>query len=279
MTTNVMTGTQVYDDITLADGLTIKNQSLGVAAVSQGFDGVDGILGIGPTDLTCNTLVGQPDVCFPTVTDTAWDMGLLDLYKVGISFGPTQSMDEKNGELTFGGVDKARFHGQLQYVPLTAQSPASNYVGYEQSIDYGVKGTVLANAPGIMDTGTTLVLIATDAFQKYQQFTGGVVDDDTGLLRITTEQYGNLQDLNFRIGGKDYPLIPNAQIWPRALNEAIGGDAGGIYLIVNDVGSDSGSGLDFINGMTFLERYYSVYDVGASQVGFAKTPYTHVETN
>ncbi|KAL7284813.1 hypothetical protein ACG7TL_002123 [Trametes sanguinea] len=288
MTDNVMSvtygsgffeGVQVYDDIELAEGLIIRNQSIGVALVSQGFDGVDGILGIGPTDLTCGTIVGKPDKCDYTVTDNAWNMGLLDAYEVGISFGPTQSMDEQNGELTFGGVDPTKFHDLLDYVPLTSESPASSYVGYEQSISYGNMGTILEHTAGILDTGTTLVLIATNAFTKYQKFTGGVVDNNTGLLRITPEQYGSLQNLNFHIGDKDYSLIPNAQIWPRALNEAIGGDADGIYLIVNDIGSNSSQGLDFINGMSFLERYYSVYDIGGSRVGFAKTPYTDAETN
>ncbi|OSC99303.1 acid protease [Trametes coccinea BRFM310] len=291
LTTNIMgvqygsgffDGSQVYDDIELAEGLIIKNQSIGVADVSEGFDGVDGILGIGPTDLTCaGTIVGEPDKCDPTVTDNAWNMGLLDAHQVGISFGPTQSLDDKNGELTFGGVDPTKFRGLLDYVPLTLVSPASSYVGYEQSINYGDMGTtnVLDHTAGILDTGTTLVLIATDAFEKYQQLTGAVADEDTGLLRITPEQYGALQNLNFRIGEKDYPLVPNAQIWPRALNEAIGGVADGIYLIVNDIGADSGQGLDFINGMSFLERYYSVYDIGGSRVGFAETQYTRAETN
>ncbi len=35
----------MIDDITLGDGLTIKNQSFGVALLSQGFDDVDGIIG------------------------------------------------------------------------------------------------------------------------------------------------------------------------------------------------------------------------------------------
>ena len=40
-----------------------------------------------------------------------------------------------------------------------------------------------------------------DAFQNYKDYTGGVPDDDVGLLRITPEQYANLQSLFFEIGG------------------------------------------------------------------------------
>ena len=63
------------------------------------------------------------------------------------------------------------------------------------------------------------------------------------------------------------------------LNEAIGGTSDGIYLIVSDLGSMSGDGLDFINGMSFLERFYAVYDIGESRVGLAETAYTNAECN
>lgn len=45
----------------------------------------------------------------------------------------------------------------------------------------------------------------------------------------------------------------------RSLNTAIGGSASAIYLIVNDIGSNTGEGLDFIDGQVFLERFYSVF--------------------
>ena len=74
-------------------------------------------------------------------------------------------------------------------------------------------------------------------------------------------------------------MTANAQLWPRSLNSLIGGTASGIYLIVNDIGSDSGSGLDFINGLTFLERFYLVLDTANKRIGLANTTFTHVTTN
>jgi hypothetical protein len=78
------------------------------------------------------------------------------------------------------------------------------------------------------------------------------LDSNTGLLTITSDQYNKLQTLNFNIGGTTYGLTPNGQIWPRSLNTDIGGDSNLIYLVVSDIGSNSGSGLDFINGYSFL---------------------------
>ena len=45
----------------------------------------------------------------------------------------------------------------------------------------------------------------------------------------------------------------NAQIWPRAMNSELGGEEGGIYLVAQDNGQQSGQGLDFINGFVWRE--------------------------
>ena len=118
-----------------------------------------------------------------------------------------------------------------------------------------------------------------DAFDRYLSATGAVLDANTGLLRITSAQFANLKSLFFTIGGTTFEFTANAQIWPRSLNAFIGGTASGIYLIVNDLGTSSGSGLDFINGYTFLERFYTVYDTTHSLIGIATTPFTTATTN
>lgn len=130
--------------------------------------------------------------------------------------------------------------------------------------------------------GSTLLLIATDAFQAYKRETGATLDPDTGLLTVPDQS--SLRSLFFKIGDVSallfFDLIPstsdlscqiqhlmsifvgalqrtfeftaNAQIWPRSFNSQIGGVAGRTYLIVSDLGQPSGQGLDFINGFVFL---------------------------
>ncbi|KZT18689.1 aspartic peptidase A1 [Neolentinus lepideus HHB14362 ss-1] len=271
-------GQEVTDLVSLGDGLTIENQSVGAAFYSEGFSGVDGILGIGPVDLTEGTLIPSVTSTIPTVTDNLFTQGVIGAHEVSVYFQPTNQANVTNGELTFGGTDSSKYVGEINYTPLTTTSSASNYWGINQAISYG-STTILSETAGIVDTGTTLVLIATDAFNAYVNATGATSDSATGLYKITAAQYANLQSLYFIINGVSYELVPNAQIWPRALNSAIGGTADSIYLILSDIGSNSGSGLDFINGFAFLERYYSVFDTAGSRVGFANTSYTTAETN
>ncbi|KAI0323487.1 acid protease [Cubamyces sp. BRFM 1775] len=251
---NFMLGLEYTDNVKLGS-ISIKNQSLGGALLSGGFTGVDGIIGIGPADLTC----GKRH-CIPTVTDNTFSQGLVPEHLIGISFEPTTSLDNANGELAFGGIDSSKFTASLNFVPITSTSPSSMFVGIDQSITYG------------SPTGT-------DAFAIYQSLTGGVLDSATRLLRIMPEQFANLKTLFFHIGTNTFESTPNAQIWPRALNSALSGTDDTIYLIINDIGTPSGSGLDFIDGMTFLERFYYVFDSANSRVGLANTPFTHATTN
>ncbi|KAF8125701.1 acid protease [Boletus edulis] len=272
-----MSGEEYTDTVTLSDALVIRNQSIGVASSAQGFNDVDGILGVGPVDLTQGTVSNTTEV--PTVTDNLYKQGLISTESLGIFYEPSSTTDVANGELNFGGPDSAKYTGELNYVPITSTAPASNYWGIDQSVTYGNSTTLLNTTAGIVDTGTTLLLLATDAFQAYQQATGATLDQTTGLLTISEKQYSQLQSIYFNIGGITYELTPNAQIWPRALNSVLGGQQNRIYLITSDLGSPSGSGLDFINGFGWLQRFYSVFDTTNGQVGIATTPYTDAETN
>ncbi|KAH9036481.1 aspartic peptidase A1 [Lactarius pseudohatsudake] len=272
-------GMEVLETVTLSPTLVVHNQSIGIASTSTGFQGFDGILGLGPVDLTIGTLSPDTNTPIPTVTDNLFLQGTTPADLLSISFQPTTTASVKNGELIFGGTDTTQFTGPITTVPITTAFPASEFWGVDESIRYGASTIILASTPGIFDTGTTLILIATNGFNLYKSATGAVLDANTGLLRITAAQFSNLKSLFFIIGGTAFEFTANAQIWPRSLNTLIGGTASSIYLVVNDIGTPSGQGLDIINGYTFLERYYTIYDTTNKQVGIAKTPFTTATTN
>jgi len=271
-------GTEFTDTVTIGPGLVIPGQSIGVASTSTGFQGVDGIIGIGPVDLTDDTLSPGTTTLIPTVTDNLFSQGTISAHEIGISFEPSITGNDENGEITWGGTDSSKFTGAIQFIPLTTTSPANEFWGINQSIKSGTT-TILATTAGIVDTGTTLILIATNGFNKYKTATGGVLDNNTGLLKVTSAQFAKLPTLSFVTSTATFTLTANAQIWPRALNADIGGVAGTIYLVTADLGSNSGEGLDFINGFAFLERFYSVFDTANKRVGFATTSFTTATSN
>ena len=60
---------------------------------------------------------------------------------------------------------------------------------------------------------------------------------------------------------------------------AIGGDPNIVYLIIANLGTEVNSGMAFINGFTWLERFYTVLDTANDRIGFAETPFTFSTPN
>ncbi|KAI0760882.1 aspartic proteinase precursor [Trametes elegans] len=270
-------GQEYLDTVTIGKN-KLTNLSIGVASNVSHFDRYDGILGIGPTGLTVHTTSGGQTV--PTILDNAFSQGVIKNKVLGISFEPTTEINVTNGELTSGDINPSKFTDEIAYT-----SPWSKYVGVDQSITYGSSGKkILTYAAGFTDTGTTLIMLASDyepqdAFSAYQNDTGAVQDDSVGLLMLTKEQFSKLESLLFHIGDHTYELTPNAQIWPRAVRCCVSTTTKTVYLIVADLVAVGNGGPAFVSSLAFLERFYIVWDAENAHVGFATTPFTYAATN
>ncbi|KAG2366830.1 aspartic peptidase domain-containing protein [Suillus spraguei] len=277
-------GTIWKDTVTLGGWLTVIAFPLTIAEIVKGIEEDEiGILGLGPRTLSLGALIDEPHERIPTITDYLHKQGRIDQRIVGVFFQPTTTeADSLCGELSFGGPDKTKCIGNIVYTRVTTIPTASNYWGINQKITYG-STEILGTTAGIIDSGSTFLYIASDAFEQYQTATGGIHDEITGHLTITLTQYMALQNLNFHIEGQIFSLSRNAQIWPRPLNYKLHGNAdlNAIYLIVKDIGTRSGTGEDFNLGYVFLQRFYTVFDSSSSpgRVGFAKTLFTDITTH
>lgn len=197
------------DSVSLSNDLIVANQSIGVASLSIGFEGFDGILGLGPADLTLRTVSNEAQA-IPTITDNLFAQGQIASNLFAVSYSPITIEPTTDGELTFGSTDSSKYTGEVNYAPITSTSPSSSFWGVNQTITYGDGVPIMDSSAGIVDTGTTLIYIGSDAFQRYQNATGASYDGTTGLLRVSADQYSNLQSLFFNIGGVSYELTPNA---------------------------------------------------------------------
>ncbi|KAF9562690.1 hypothetical protein EC968_005172 [Mortierella alpina] len=274
-------GEQYFEQVTLGD-VTLSQQSIGVASKSKGYDDVDGVLGLGPSDLSVGTLSPHAESSIPTVVDSMFAQGIIGANMFSIFFEPITEHDaiQQKGQIFFGGTDRSKYTGEITYTPTTTTSPASSYWGIDASFTYDGHTILASPAAGTVDSGTTLLSLATPAFEQFQRATGAVPDAVTGLLTLTENQFDQLQPLYVHINKVAFKLTPNALIWPRFLNTKIGGAADKIYLIVQDAGSAGGdSGLDFVLGQVFMERFYTVFDTANRRVGFATTRFTDATTN
>ncbi|GAB5587373.1 hypothetical protein Unana1_02273 [Umbelopsis nana] len=259
-----MTGEEYTDRVSLAPGLTIERQSIGVANYSNLGNHDDGLIGLAPVGLTVGTLSNKTQ-SVPTVQNNLYNDGTIDKNVIGIAFAPTSIQNDNNGQITFGGVDNTKFIGLLNYVNVTTRKPASEFWGLDASARYG-NTPLLVNATAIVDTGTTLHLFSTGVYDKILAATGAVLDKNTGLPMVTQAQYEAMKSLYFTIGSQTYELIPDAIRWPKAFNTAIGGTADAIYLAVESSGLADGTDIDIYLGMLFHERYYIELDSGSKQI-------------
>jgi hypothetical protein len=236
----------------------------------------------------------------------------IDDYTYGIWFSPVRRGRTSPGELSFGESTRyarrhhenlidcpigrsnpGRYQGPLRFSPLSTKPLANQYWAVDASFSYNGRALMPAT-PTVLDSGTTLIVLNSDAFQQYKAATGATEDPKTGMLRIPEDYYKYIKNLDIWIQGVGKLILtPNAQIWPRTYAGAAGGQRGYIYLAIADVslrpqthrGTSDGhsqsqrpdSGV--VLGMVFLERYYTYYDGRQHRIGFAATDNTFSETN
>ncbi|KAG2360411.1 acid protease [Suillus spraguei] len=269
------------DTVEITDGNAVDDMTIGAATGARGVMPYDGMLGLGPRSLSRGFIPTQPERTLATVTERLYRQRSISEPLFGLFFKPSDMHivdDDDHGMLVFGNQNPGFDIGNIAYTPRTSRMPALNYWGIDQSIVYG-DTEILRLSPGIVDSGTTFILLASDAFERYKTVTGAHFNLRTGMLAVTPRQYRALSPLQFHIGREVYNLPPNGQIWPRSLNYKIRGTENGIYLVIKSLNRLSGSGIDFCLGYVFLQRFYSVFDDFTSSVGFATTQYTDADTN
>jgi hypothetical protein len=244
-------------------------QEFGIASNFSGFSSdVQGLVGFGPDDLSTVTSSGKK---VRTPVDNLHATHQISSNVIGVWFQPITNggTQETNGEVTFGGHDSTKYCGRITYVPITTASPASNYWGIDiAEIAYG-STKVTSTIPGIVDTGTTLILLSSDATNSlYEQIPGAKVDNDTTLYIIPPAEVPKLKDITFNIGHSVFTLTPAQYTVPQNQVANIGGKVGTTYSWISSLG-DNNSGLAFILGQKFLENFYSVYDTTHKRVGLA----------
>jgi len=256
-------GKAYTDTITLSPSLVATGQDILVPSNPVGID----LLGLGPGNGSLVTRL--------------FNQGQIPADNLAYSFAPSNQTSNINGELTFGGVDPSKFTGNVTFTPAASTLLEEGLWGFTQSVHYGSGTPIMSSTGGIVDTGTTLLYLATDAFQKYQAATGAVLDRSTGFLKVTNAQLSAMKSLFFVVEGIAFEFTANAQLFPRALNTFIGGTSTGNYLIISDLGATGINipGVGFINGFTWMERFYTVLDNGNERISFANTPFTNATVN
>ncbi|XP_050450399.1 uncharacterized protein LOC126850953 [Cataglyphis hispanica] len=242
--TGSLTGFLSTDVVTVA-GLTVQNQTFAEAVKEPGltfvFAKFDGILGMGYDTISVDGVT--------PVFDNMVQQGLVP--EPVFSFYLNRNSSSKDGgELTLGGIDHNRYDGELLYVPVSKK-------GYWQfNLDNITIGDNVLSSHGqaIADTGTSLIV---GPAADVNLINGVIGADSSGNVDCSTLK--DLPVININIGGKSFELTPHDY----TIQDEEDGDATCISGF-----QESESPL-WILGDVFLGPYYTVFDLGNNQVGFA----------
>jgi saccharopepsin len=160
-------------------------------------------------------------------------------------------------EVVFGGVDKSRYEGKINYIPLRRKA----YWEVDlDSISYGDQVAELEKTGAILDTGTSLNVLPSSLADMLNTEMGAKKGYN-GQWSIECSERDSLPDITFALAGYNYSITAYDYI-----------------LEVSGSCISTFQGMDFpepvgplvILGDAFLRRWYSVYDLGKNAVGLAK---------
>jgi len=247
-----LTGVVSQDTVTVG-GVAVKGalfaeamKEPGVAFVAAHFDG---ILGFGYPEISVNGL--------PPFFQAALASGAIKEPKFAFSLAkdPTAA---SGGELTLGGVDSTKYTGDFTYTPITIK-------GYWQfAVDsVSVGGSSFAGATkAIADTGTSLLAIPKDSLTSLlTKFPAGAVKPlAAGEYTVDCSKKDSMPKLSFTINGKAFELEGADYVL------SVSGEC---LLGIMGIDVPPPRGPLWILGDVFLRKYYTVFDYGNNQIGFA----------
>jgi hypothetical protein len=248
-----LTGTVGQDTASFA-GLTM-DLSFGLANYTHddfkhfAFDGILG-LSMGPS------VTG-------TFMQTLKAKKLLSSLVVGI-FLNRDSDGSNYGQVTFGGVDKAKYTGDISYTDI--QSPQKEAGEWAINMDglsfNGTAATGVTNKLTYIDTGTSFVFAPPDDLAALFKLIPGSTSFKNGDYVEYTVPCDTTLPINLIFSGVSYEI--SRKDW-------VGGQKGDNKCISNLYGYEVFAGA-WLVGDTFLKNVYSVFDGDKMRVGFAVKP-------
>jgi len=161
-----------------------------------------------------------------------------------------------DGELSFGGIDKDKFSGDLTYVELTNET----YWQIEmENMKLGDDTIISSPMAAIIDSGTSLLTGPMDKVNAIAQKAGAtcilgkdcfISCDNISALPTLTVTLGRKA---FTLEGMDYVIQMQGQC----------------LFAFTGIEMPPSVGPLFIMGDVFMRKYYTVFDYGNKQVGFA----------
>jgi len=243
------------EDTVSIGGLQIESQTFAEVTKEPGLSWIiakfDGLLGFGYESISVDSVT---PVWYNILSQQLVDQPIF-------SFWLSQnSTDTVGGELTLGGTDSSRYTGNFTYAALTSETY------WEFAVDdFQLGGTSLGwctkGCTAIADSGTSLIVGPTLHIDALNIKLGAKVVNGEGIFE-NCDVVSKLPDIQVVINGVSLTLTPQDYVLQVT-------SAGQTECLSGFVGLDLPIGAGYILGDVFIAAYYTVFDYGNTQVGFA----------
>lgn len=265
-------GDYVSDTVTIG-GTNITELQFGVGYTSSSAEGILGIgyeineVQVGRAGQTTYANLPAKLVSEGFIQSNAYSLWLNDL-------------DASTGNILFGGVDTARYHGSLETLPV--QKEYGYYAEFLVTLTEVTLGSqVMATNQKLavlLDSGTSLIYLPDAMTESIFEQVGAVYDSDVGAAYVPCSLASNTTTLDFTFGG---PVISVA-----------------MSELVLEASTTTGQQLTFTDGTfaclfgvapagsttatlgdTFLRSAYVVYDLANNEISMAQTNFNATTTS
>jgi len=239
------------DNLGVGD-ITIENQDFGESVKEPGFTFAfgrfDGIFGLGYDRISVKGVV-------PPFYHMV-NRGLIDEPLFSFWISEADKDEEIGGEIVFGGIDQSRYTGDIHWASVRRKA----YWEVElEKVVFDGEDVEMTDTGAAIDTGTSLLAVPTivaDLINKQI----GAKKNYAGQYIIDCDKVPSLPDFSMQFNGKLFTLTGFDYIL-KAQNQCISGFFG------LDIPEPLGP--IWIIGDAFLRKFYTIYDLGKNQVGFA----------
>jgi saccharopepsin len=239
----------VSNDVLSIGDIVIESQDFAEVTKQPGllFGQFDGILGLGYDTISVNHIVPP---LYNMMKEKLIDEPIFT-FRLG-------SSEDDVGEVSFGGIDKTAYKGEIKYVPVRRQALWEVEL---ESIKFGDEELELKNTGAAIDTASSLIVMPVDIAEMLNTLIGAT-RSRSGQYTIDCSQVPGLPELSFYFGGTPYPLQGKDYVLE------VEGECTSVFIGINLDGL--ADGVLWLIGTAFLRRYFTVYDLGRNAIGFAQ---------
>ncbi|PYH42525.1 pepsin-like aspartic protease [Aspergillus saccharolyticus JOP 1030-1] len=257
-------GHYATDNVTVG-GTTIKSMQFAVAEESSV---VRGIAGVG---YPISTYQAQADGrSYATLPQALVDSGAINSLAYSLWL---DSEDSSTGSILFGGVNQAKYLGDLQTLPIVPRDGqyvslaiALTEVSVEKSGASSKKYTTSLPLSCSLDTGTTMTALPEDLVNEIYKQLDASYDSDTETASISCDAAKKDYNVTYSFSGATVTVPISELVLPYAASADDESDC--VFGIV-----PSQTGLNLL-GDTFLRSAYVVYDMANNEISLANTNFS-----